>query len=172
MEMTIREAVVDDAEALAAAEKAIAASPGFLISHPDELSSDAFARKIVQLSGSTNGRYVVATENGKIVGHAMLDPMSLRALRHVVRLTLVVHQGSQGRAVGAALLRHLIEWARACTTVEKIELSVRSSNSRAIHLYTKLGFREEGRLTGRIKIDDTQYLDDIAMGLWVKPFVP
>jgi len=50
---------------------------------------ESFEKKIVELSKL--GRYVVAEKDGKIVGHALLDPMPLEALSHVFRLTIVVH---------------------------------------------------------------------------------
>ena len=51
--------------------------------------------------------------------------------------------------------------------VEKIELMVRATNLRAIHLYQSLGFTDEGRIRRRVKTADGTYHDDIAMGLFV-----
>jgi RimJ/RimL family protein N-acetyltransferase len=62
----------------------------------------------------------------------------------------------------------LIEWAKSAPAVEKIELHVRSSNNVAQALYRKLGFTEVGRWRRRIKVAPAQYLDDVAMELFVK----
>ena len=51
--------------------------------------------------------------------------------------------------------------------MEKIELRVRASNDRALALYRRVGFVEEGRFSRRIKLGPDTYLDDVAMGLWV-----
>jgi ribosomal protein S18 acetylase RimI-like enzyme len=102
------------------------------------------------------------------VGHGMLDPLPLAAVRHVVHLTLVVHPGWHGRGIGRALLGSLIEWARSTPAVEKIELNVRASNTPAQTLYRKIGFNEIGRWQRRVKIAPGQYLDDVAMELLVK----
>jgi RimJ/RimL family protein N-acetyltransferase len=59
----------------------------------------------------------------------------------------------------------LIDWAIQSGVVEKIELNVRASNTRAIALYKKMGFVEEGRLKNRIKISNDRYIDDILMAL-------
>jgi ribosomal protein S18 acetylase RimI-like enzyme len=90
----------------------------------------------------------------------------------VVHLTLVAHPGWQGRGVGRALLEHLIAWAKSAPVVEKIELHVRSSNTGAQALYRKLGFTEMGRWKRRLKIAPDQYLDDVAMELFVKDWRP
>ena len=58
-----------------------------------------------------------------------------------------------------------ISWARAMG-VEKLALSVYPHNDRAMALYRKFGFREEGRLTGHSK-KRIGYLDEIVMGLWL-----
>jgi ribosomal protein S18 acetylase RimI-like enzyme len=166
--LTIRPARLEDAPILAAAERAIAVTPGFLVSQPAELLDERFAQKIAALAVADNGCYLVAEAAGAIIGHGMLDPLPLAAVRHVVHLTLVVHPEWQDRGVGRALLSRLIEWAKVTPAVEKIELNVRSSNQRAQALYRKLGFTEMGRWQRRIKIAPGQYLDDVAMELLVK----
>lgn len=166
--LTIRPARLEDAPVLAHAERTIAATPGLLASQPAELTDERFAQKIAALAGADNGCYLVAESAGQLVGHGMLDPLPLAATRHVVHLTLAAHPGWQGVGVGRALLTRLIEWAKAAPAVEKIELHVRSSNAPAQALYRKLGFTETGRWRRRIKIGPAQYLDDVAMELFVK----
>ena len=168
MTVTIRAARVEDAPLLAAAERAIAATPGLLVSLPAELTDERFAQKIAALDGADNGRYLVAETAGELVGHGLLDPLPLAAVRHVVHLTLAVHPGWQGRGVGRALLASLIDWARAAPAVEKIELHVRASNAAAQALYRKLGFAEIGRWQRKVRIAPGQYVDDVAMELLVK----
>lgn len=165
---TIRQARVTDAPVLAAAERAIAATPGALASRPHELRDDNFAAKIAELAAADNGRYLVAATDDELIGHAIFDPLRLDATRHVVHLTLAVHPGWQRQGVGAALLAELLAWARAAPAVEKAEIHVRSANTAAQALYRKLGFVEEGRLRRRIKVGPGQYLDDVLLGLWLK----
>ena len=152
---------------LAAAEREIAETPGQLASRPHELSDKAFEEKILYLQGIDHGTYIVAEDEGQIVGHALLEPLKLAVTSHVVDLTIVVHSGHQGKGYGRLMMNYLIDWAREQSKVEKIELHVRSSNQRAIDLYQKLGFEEQGRKWKKIKIAPDHYLDDISMGLWV-----
>jgi ribosomal protein S18 acetylase RimI-like enzyme len=165
----IRSARVEDAPVLAAAERAIARVPGMLASRPEELRDDAFRATIAALDDGSRGRYLVAEEAGVAVGHAFLEALGLAVTSHVVRLTIAVHEGHQGRGIGRALMDELLAWARSRPHVEKVELQVRSSNARAIALYRSLGFVEEGRKTRRLKIGPGQYLDDVYMALWVGP---
>lgn len=165
--ITIRDALETDSSLLTAAEQSIAATPGFLVPRPHEYTEVDVRRKIAELSRRTNGKYIVAESNGAIVGHALLDPMGLEAIAHIVRLSIVVHAGHQTKGIGEAMIKHLITWAKAEPSVEKIELNVRATNERAIRLYQRVGFQTEGRLRNRIKFSDGHYADDVLMGLWL-----
>ncbi|TAG45696.1 MAG: N-acetyltransferase [Betaproteobacteria bacterium] len=161
----IRAATVEDAPVLAAAEIETAQTPGLLRSRPDELNVRSFAQRIAELEAPGNaGRYIVAVNDlNEIVGHALLDSMSLARIAHVFRLTIVVHPGHADRGVGRALMNDLQRWAHDDSRVEKIELLVRATNARAIHLYRSCGFVDEGRFVNRIKLDNGIFIDDLAM---------
>lgn len=163
----IRRALAEDAPALAAAQRAIAETPGLLASRPDEIHEEELRRTILALDDPRRGVFLVAEEGGALVGHGLLHAHKLAVTSHVADLTLAVHEGHQGRGVGTQLMGALIEWARESTCIEKIELRVRASNARAISLYRTLGFVEEGRFAHRIKLGPARYVDDVAMGLWV-----
>jgi len=161
-EVSIRTARPDDAAALCAAEQAIARTPGLLISRPEELYPEAFAALIKKLSDRA-GCYFVAEENGSVVGHALLNPMELAALSHVFRLTIVVHSGHDGRGIGTALMQAVCNWATRFPKVHKVELLVRSTNERALSLYRKFGFVEEGRFRERVRLPDGSLVDEVSM---------
>ena len=168
-DLLIRAACVEDAPALAEAQRVIARIPGRLASSPHELHDEAFAERIARLAGSDCGRFIVAERGGERVGHAVLEPLKLAVTAHAVDLTMAVHEGHQSLGIGKRLLLHLLDWAQASPRVERVELRVRSSNARAIALYRGLGFVEEGRMRRRIKLGPGQYLDDVVMALWVGP---
>jgi RimJ/RimL family protein N-acetyltransferase len=157
----IRVARESDAAQLYAAERETARVPGRLLSQPEELLESVFVQKIRDLSKV--GSYLVAENDGKIVGHALLEPAgTLVALAHVRTMTIVVHPGNTGNGIGTALLRSLLEWARSAE-IERVELRVRETNVAAIHLYKKCGFSEETRFSKRVKLMDGTFIDDIGM---------
>lgn len=167
---TIRSAVKSDAAMLCAAEQATALTPGLLISRPHELQVEAFERKIEWVQ--KGGVYLVAERGGAPVGHALLEPMTLIALSHVVSLTIVVHLGHLGRGIGTALMTALMEWAEGQPHVEKVELRVRATNARAIALYRRFGFVEEGRFEDRIRLPDGSTIADLSMARFVRQTEP
>lgn len=167
MTLSLRLAVPADAPLLAAAEAETALTPGLLVSRPHELTPAAFEKTIRELA--SRGRYVVAEEEGRVVGHALLEPMGLEAISHVFRLTIVVHPGHLGRGVGREIMEDLLRWARETPAVGKIELLVRATNAPAIALYRSLGFIEEGRFRRRVRLPDGSFVDDLAMAWFPRP---
>jgi N-acetylglutamate synthase-like GNAT family acetyltransferase len=123
--MILREAIIEDAASLVAAEQETAQTPGLLVSSPHELTLAAFEKTVAELDKS--GRYIVAEKDREIVGRALLDPMPLEAISHVFRLTIVVHPGYLGKGTGAALMRDLLAWAEQTPRLGKIELLVRAT---------------------------------------------
>lgn len=174
MDIKIRSATVEDAHAIYLAQKEIACTPGYFCSSPNELSEQN-VRKTIEILEPLNrletthqGIYLVAENEGYLVGHAFLEPLPLQSICHVAELTIVVHEGWQEKGIGMNLMRHLIDWAKQSESIEKIELNVRASNIRAISLYKKMGFMEEGRLKNRVKISSGHYIDDILMAFHIK----
>jgi RimJ/RimL family protein N-acetyltransferase len=164
--IVIRNALPADATTLCEAERETARTPGLLVSRPAELNPTAFERKIIALS--RDGLYLVAERNGQLAGHALLEPLGLEALRHILVLTIVVHPGYQGQGVGSALMTRLLDWARARPALARVELRVRETNQRARRLYERFGFVEEGRLQKRIRLPDGTFIADITMA-WFAP---
>lgn len=163
--MRIRSALPNDAEVIARAEdETAAAREGLLASGPGEIPVEAHRAWIEALA--EDGLYVVLEDEDRIVGHLFLARLGFAAVRHVVDLKVVVHPGCTDRGYGRRLMEHAIEWARRSPEVEKIELKVRATNARAIHLYESLGFVTEGRLARRFKLEGG-YVDDVCMALFV-----
>ncbi len=164
--MRIRIALPEDAPAIARGEANTAQTPGLLVGRPGEIPVDSYVALIGELRSA--GRYLVADDNGTILGHAFLAPMPMEANAHVFRLTIVVYPGAQDRGVGRTLLIDLLDWAAGDPRVGKVELLVRATNERALRLYRTLGFVEEGRFRRRVRLPDSTEIDDISMA-WFPP---
>jgi RimJ/RimL family protein N-acetyltransferase len=162
--MKIRVAEERDALAVARGEWETAATPGLLVGRPGEIPASAYTAKISTLASL--GCYWVAEEQGALIGHAFIEPMNMAANSHVFQLNIVVYPEFTDHGIGTALMTELLSWARRNARVEKIELLVRATNTRAIKLYTKFHFVEEGRLRRRVRTSDGDYVDDVAMALF------
>jgi len=92
-------------------------------------------RAYLEISGDY---FLVATAAGKVVGYA-IGVVEKGRLGHVI--SLAVRPEWRRRGIGRALLNRLIE-LMADAGAEAIYLEVRKSNTAAIKLYKKLGFKE------------------------------
>lgn len=108
---------------------------------------------------------LVATVEGRVVGHLGLVREEAPENRHVASLGMAVQADWRRRGVGSALMAEAIQWAKE-KGVEKLALSVYPDNVAAHALYRKFGFREEGRLSGHSK-KEIGYRDEVVMGMWV-----
>jgi RimJ/RimL family protein N-acetyltransferase len=167
MVIAIRHAALEDAHEIAEAEREIAKDPGFFCSQPFELTDQNVEHTITGFLKYKNGIYLVAECKNEIVGHAFLEQLYLQSLRHVAELTVVVHKDWQEKGIGTKLMESLVEWAKDSGQIEKIELNVRATNHRAIALYKKMGFHEEGYRQKRVKLGGNQYIDDVLMALFL-----
>lgn len=159
--MRIRVARIDDAPQISRGEWATAATPGMLVGRPGEIPEHAFRAKLSALVPL--GCYWVADVDDVIAGHAFLEPMGMLGTSHVFQLNIVVHPGHTDRGIGSALMSALLSWAQQSPHVMKIELLVRATNARALHLYRKFGFVDEGRFSRRVRTADGVFIDDISM---------
>jgi RimJ/RimL family protein N-acetyltransferase len=113
--------------------------------------------------------FLVGCIGGDIVGLLGFAAGHRERNRHQGVLGITIAETWRGRGVGTAMMRVLLDWARADPHIEKVNLSVFSTNTDAYRLYRRLGFEEEGRLLGNIQITPGYYVDEIQMRLWVKP---
>lgn len=103
--------------------------------------------------------------DNELVGVMTIAEEGAPKLRHRVNLFAVyVTPRVRGKRIGIALLQAVIEHSKQLAYVEKINLTVVSTNDRAIKLYEKVGFKSFGLEHHAMKIDDT-YVDEIYMSL-------
>ena len=110
---------------------------------------------------------LVAEWDGSFVGASRLFPGAENTLsRHAAQLGMFVLPPYRCKGIGRSLLKYMISWATDIK-LEKVFLSVFSTNQPAIRLYQKFGFVEEGRQLSQIKLADGQYVDLLLMAYFV-----
>lgn len=163
---SVRAATSEDATAILALHRKVAAQPGGLARQPHEVTADYVAHALA--AGAEGGLSLVAVGGGGAVrGELHAARMKIALFAHVLTdLTVAVDPDWQGRGVGSALFRVLIDTARAMTPpIGRIELWTGATNLGAQRLYQRLGFRIEGRMIGRGRHADGRVEDDVVMGL-------
>ncbi len=75
---------------------------------------------------------------------------------------MFIHPDAAGQGAGRELLKHLIYLANDLGDLRYLYLTVLASNTRAIHLYSSLQFREFAREPGAVLINGS-YIDELQM---------
>lgn len=102
----------------------------------------------------------LAEADGRIIGSMHVEPSS----HGYGEIGMAVVREWRGRGVGSALLAVGIDWARE-RGLHKLSLEVFPHNERAIALYRKFGFVEEGRRVKQYRRRSGELWDTIEMGL-------
>ena len=163
-EVTLREAVEDDAAALLENINLVGAEEVYLLVErvPDDLEEE---RSWIR---GFDGRYSVlylAVAGEKVVGQVDARLGLFPKSQHTATLGIAIRDGWRGFGLGRLLMEAILDWMRQ-RNVEKACLEVFSSNERAIALYRAMGFEEEGRKRRHFKFRGT-YVDDIQMAKWL-----
>ncbi|MBK7219146.1 MAG: GNAT family N-acetyltransferase [Candidatus Promineofilum sp.] len=165
--ITIRPARPEDAAQIITYARRVFAEPGVsLITLAEEFNptTESEARMISEMNRATNSLFLVAEDDGRIVGQLTLQGGKRRNVRHAATLGITVGREHRGQGVGRRLMEYAIDWARAGGVVTRIELNVFVRNSNAIRLYESCGFVVEGRRRRSIHRDG-EYMDDLVMAL-------
>lgn len=167
--MLIREATETDAEGILVIRKSTISEQNYFISTNEEFHVDVEMqrRKILQ-NKRDGGLTLVAENNGEIIAFLTFKRNPMKRLNHTGSFGMGIVENYRNQGLGSKMLLHLIDWAKKQNGIEKICLGVLSTNERAIAMYKKFGFKEEGREVRQIKFENGQYVDDIIMGLFIQ----
>lgn len=125
--------------------------------------SEADERNVIRtLSAAWNCLLLVAEVGEEIVGTLSVHGQGATRLQHHAWLGINVARDYWGLGVGRTLMETALGWAGAHPALRKISLFVHHENRRAIALYAALGFAEEGRIAGMLRVDG-RYHDALCM---------
>ncbi len=157
--LTIRRAEAEDCVGIAEMFKSLKVYAGTLqLPYP---SREYWRRRITENSESAH--YLVAVVDDRIVGMVGIDTFPNRPRRkHAGAIGLSVHEEWQGKGVGAALMRAILDLADNWLNLTRVELEVYADNEAAIHLYERFGFEVEGTMRQHA-FRDGSYIDSKIM---------
>ena len=119
--------------------------PSILRIERKSFGRDAWDREIFldYLNRSANSVFLVAANDGKVIGYALAYHSTTRAEIH----SIAVAPAQRGGGVAIALLKRILALLRR-HGFETVSLDVRLENKAAIMLYRKLGFERVRRVNG------------------------
>ena len=166
-DVLIREARPEDADGMIAYLQLACAEPNNqVVRGPGEFDYTVEEeQEIIRMAAASgNSIFIVADANGRIVGVANISGGRFQANRHNGSLGISLHPDYRDRGLGTRMMQYLIDWARANPLLTRVELEVFARNARAMRVYEKAGFTQEG-IRRNAFIKDGEYVDSVVMGL-------
>ncbi|PJN88373.1 GNAT family N-acetyltransferase [Bacillus sp. mrc49] len=161
----IRTAEGKDAKAVLAIQQAVISEGEYFIAVSDEFNkTEQQQREWIQgLLENDRETIIIAEVKGEVIGWIVFQSEKRKRMSHKGSFGIMISDSYRGLGIGEKLLRALLDWAEANPLIEKVSLGVFSTNHRAISLYKRMGFVEEGRKIQEYKMNDHVYVDDILM---------
>lgn len=163
MGITLRPAAAGDAMVILRLAREMAVSGAGQGVPDDDAAGSAWAAGWIHGHTQEGRRMLVAEVDGRAAGFATASAGPSPTLAHVAQLSLFVSADWRRKGIGRQLLDALIQWAAQSPGIDKLQLAVLASNSAAIGLYRRCGFREEGRLLGQVRRPDGERADQLLM---------
>jgi RimJ/RimL family protein N-acetyltransferase len=100
----------------------------------------------VEAHGNANdwALWSIADSDDRVIGDVGL--YNIHAVHRSAEFGIVVDRSTWGKGIGTRVMRAMVDYGFDELKLQRIELHVLADNERAIAVYRKLGFREEGRL--------------------------
>jgi len=162
----ITEASATDAQDLVNYVEQISAESDYLGFGPGEFGITPEEEKDIleDYRTSKNKLYLIAKVADQIVGTLSFEAGSRPRMAHCGGIGMSVRKDHWNQGIGSSLLDELITRSLSEGIVKKINLRVRTDNQRAIALYKKKGFKQEGTITMDTCVNG-HYYDHHLMGL-------
>lgn len=113
-----------------------------------------------------NALFIIAEFNGKVVGNLNFSGGLRQRNAHAGEFGVSILKEYWGNGIGKELIKYLISWSKNSGIIRKINLRVRTDNTRGIYLYKKFGFLEEG-IVKRDFFINGEFYDSLLMGLMI-----
>lgn len=127
------------------------------------LSKEDFENIIYVDSIAERNIFLVAEVDGKIIGFARVEGNKLSRFRHKAEFGICILKEYWGYGIGTVLLENILMWADSAG-IKKVSLTVVETNVKAIELYRKYDFVEEGLLINDRIHKDGRYYNTVIMG--------
>ncbi|MBE0447473.1 MAG: GNAT family N-acetyltransferase [Actinobacteria bacterium] len=106
---------------------------------------------------------IAEVENNRCIGHVGLYKIDHR-IRSAEFAIMIGDRSFLNRGLGRSCTKFALDYAFQMLNLNRIYLTVLSTNNPASNLYRSLGFQEEGRLR-QAQYKNGQYIDVLVMGL-------
>lgn len=152
--LIVRQAELDDARPLINLQKAVESESDFMLYGNDERqqSVQGIRKMITEFKKSSKSAFFIALLNGQYAGYLVVIGQSAPRAQHRAGIVIGVKEEYQRKGIATTLLKEADRWAEQAE-ITRLELTVVKENEKAIALYKKAGFIEEGTRVHSLRIN-------------------
>ncbi|MGN7400009.1 GNAT family N-acetyltransferase [Cytobacillus praedii] len=168
-QVSLRTGKLADAEAVFEIQSEVFSENKYMVTVSEEFeeSTEQLRNWIQSIVENEKETIIVAEIQGNVIGFVVFRSKNSKRLAHTGHFFIMIKKEYRDMGIGKLLITELLIWAEQNSSIEKISLGVLSTNPRAIALYKRMGFIEEGRKIKEIKFSEDSYADDILMSKFV-----
>lgn len=165
-QVVLRNAGPEDAQSMIDLVNALDGETSFLAREPGEfaITLEKERELLSQWKESDTTLFIVARVDGTVAGSCQASCPGRKRYCHKANVGIALREAYCGLGIGRRMLEALIAWAKEAR-LSHLELTVDCVNTRAVKLYTSLGFQVSGRLYRDKKMADGSYRDSYVMYL-------
>ena len=156
----------DDAEEMLQFIIKASGETDFLMKYPEEWAEFSLEQEKAFINDdyfNQNGMMISCIVDGKIAGNCQISFRTGMKDRHRASVAIALLQEFWNLGIGTKMFEEMFRIARERNGVRQIELDFIEGNSRARHLYEKMGFRITGVKPDAIRMKDGTYVNEYMM---------
>ena len=143
--LQVRKIEIEDFSRFNSLLKMIESESNNMLRDPNERTSTDEDQKqsITRILSSSHSSILVAEESDQLLGFIAILGDDLNKKRHSKYIAMGIRSEFQGKKIGSALMEAAVDYCSE-QNASRIELTVITTNLKAISLYKKFGFEIEG----------------------------
>jgi RimJ/RimL family protein N-acetyltransferase len=165
MTFAIRRALETDAPSLIDLRRRLFEETPFMLWEPGEFAQteDDERARIIRLNQQPNSLILLAEAGMQLVGVLSATGDERKQLRHTALLSVGVVKSHWSLGIGSRMMQEAINWSLAAG-IKRLELTVHTSNLRALSVYMRYGFEVEGLRRSSLLVKG-KYINEYLMAL-------
>ena len=165
-EALLRSPQEEDIEGTLAYLRQSAGETEFILRYPEECGKYTYEGEkalFAQKNAADNEAMLMCLVDGKVVGNCEIIFRRTMKTRHRASVAIALLKDYWNQGIGTRMFQELIRLAQANPYASQIELEFVEGNTRARHLYEKMGFRITGVVPNAIRLRDGTFLNEYTM---------
>lgn len=160
----LREITISDAKPFLQLQLQLDKEASYMLYEPGERTTTVREQRkaIADIQQSPSSTIFVAEHDKKLIGYLSVFGSRLQRIRHVGYITIGILEDYCNQGLGRKLLEKADHFAQS-VQLHRLELTVIEENARALHVYQKCGYEQEGVRRRAIR-HGHKWLNEIYMG--------